>query len=72
MLQASAEVVSEFVDSEAITRSCVVLELAEVRDGQPQMLAVACDAVLLHSLLKPPLIQKPPSWPREFGSEYPG
>ena len=37
MLQAGVEVVSEFVDSEAFTRACVVLELAEVRDGHPQV-----------------------------------
>ena len=35
MLRAGVEEVSKFVDSEAITRACVVLELAEVRDGQP-------------------------------------
>ncbi len=50
MLQAGVEVVSEFVDSEAFTRACVVLELAEVRDGHPQMLAAVCDPVPLHVL----------------------
>ena len=50
MLRAGVEVVSEFVDSEAFTRACVVLELAEVRDGQPLILVV-CDPVLLHFLL---------------------
>ncbi len=34
--------------SEAFTRACVVLELAEVRDGHPQMLAAVCDPVPLH------------------------
>ena len=31
MLRAKVEVVSFFVDSEAFTRACVVLELAEVQ-----------------------------------------
>ncbi len=42
--------VSEFVDSEEFTRACVVLELAEVQDGHPQMFAAVRDPVPLHFL----------------------
>ena len=39
------------VNSEAIARACVVLELEQVRDGQSQLLAVPRYPVLNHFLL---------------------
>jgi len=39
------------VNSEAIARACVVLELEQVRDGQSQLLAGPRNSVLNHFLL---------------------
>ena len=41
MLRARVEVVSEVVYREAFAGAFVMFELGEVRDGQPQVLAVA-------------------------------
>ena len=54
MLRAGVEVVSEVVYREALAGAFVMFELGEVRDGQPQVLAVVGGPVLMHFLsLKP-------------------
>ena len=45
------EVVSEVVYREAFAGAFVMFELGEVRDGQPQVLAVVGGPVLIHFLL---------------------
>jgi hypothetical protein len=51
MLHAGVEVVSEVVYREAFAWAFVMFELGEVRDGQPQVLAVVGGPVLMHFLL---------------------
>ena len=51
MLLAGVEVVSEVVYREAFAGAFVMFELGEVRDGQPQVLAVVGGPVLVHFLL---------------------
>jgi len=51
MLRAGVEVVSEVVYREAFAGAFVMIELGEVRDGQPQVLAVVGGPVLMHFLL---------------------
>jgi hypothetical protein len=51
MLSASVEVITILVNSKARARACVVLELAQVRDWQSQLLAVPRNPVLNHLLL---------------------
>ena len=51
MLRAGVEVVSEVVYREAFAGAFVMFELGEVRDGQPQVLAVVGGPVLVHFLL---------------------
>jgi hypothetical protein len=51
MLRAGLEVVSEVVYREAFAGAFVMFELGEVRDGQPQVLAVVGGPVLMHFLL---------------------
>jgi hypothetical protein len=51
MLLAGVEVVSEVVYREAFAGAFVMFELGEVRDGQPQVLAVVGGPVLMHFLL---------------------
>jgi hypothetical protein len=51
MLRAGVEVVSEVVYREAFAGESVMFELGEVRDGQPQVLAVVGGPVLMHLLL---------------------
>ena len=51
MLSASVEVITILVNSKALARACVVLELAQVRDWQSQLLAVPGNPVLNHLLL---------------------
>ena len=48
MLRAGVEVVSEVVYREALAGAFVMFELGEVRDGQPQVLAVVGGLVLMH------------------------
>ena len=48
MLLAGVEVVSEVVYREAFAGAFVMFELGEVRDGQPQVLAVVGGLVLMH------------------------
>jgi hypothetical protein len=48
MLRARVEVVSEVVYREAFAGAFVMFELGEVRDGQPQVLAVVGGPVLMH------------------------
>ena len=45
------EVITILVNSKALARACVVLELAQVWDWQSQLLAVPRNPVLLHLLL---------------------
>jgi hypothetical protein len=54
MLRAGVEVVSEVVYREAFAGAFVMFELGEVRDGQPQVLAVVGGPVLMHFLLLKP------------------
>ena len=51
MLRAGVEVFSEAVYREAFAGAFVMFELGEVRDGQPQVLAVVGGPVLMHFLL---------------------
>jgi hypothetical protein len=51
MLRAGVEVVYEVVYREAFAGAFVMFELGEVRDGQPQVLAVVGGPVLMHFLL---------------------
>ena len=51
MLRARVEVVSEVVYREAFAGAFVMFELSEVRDGQPQVLAVVGGPVLMYFLL---------------------
>ena len=48
MLRAGVAVVSEVVYREAFAGAFVMFELGEVRDGQPQVLAVVGGLVLMH------------------------
>jgi hypothetical protein len=51
VLRAGVEVVSEVVYRETFAWAFVMFELGEVRDGQPQVLAVVGGPVLMHFLL---------------------
>jgi hypothetical protein len=51
MLRAGVEVVSEVVYREAFAWAFVMLELGEVQEGQPQVLAVVGGPGLMHFLL---------------------
>ena len=51
VLSATVEVITILVNSKALARAFVVLELAQVRNWQSQLLAVARNPVLSHLLL---------------------
>jgi hypothetical protein len=51
VLSATVEMIAVLVNTEAIARACVVLELKQVRDWQSQPLAVPGNLVLNHFLL---------------------
>ena len=51
VLSATVEVIAILVNSKAVARACVVLELEQVRDWQSQLLAIPENPVLNHLLL---------------------
>ena len=67
VLSATVEVIAILVNSKACARACVVLELAQVRDWQSQLLAVPRSPVLNHLLLIVALdVEKPVVCPKEL------